>query len=126
MPSQKERIVFKSSFFRGELLNFGDSMGLLQTLISGWGLFLGGLLGIHIVRGLWHLYCFSSWCLERSQGFKERATPQGFDHHILVRSGQIITTSHDLGPQNVAEEGEIPGYFREISVGKSRLGKCEW
>ena len=28
-------------------------------------------------------------------------------------SGQIIATSHDLGPQKVAEKGKFP-YFREI------------
>ena len=32
-------------------------------------------------------------------------------------SGQILATSHDLGPQNVAEEGEIP-LFQE------NLGWC--
>ena len=29
-------------------------------------------------------------------------------------SGQIIATSHDLGPQNVAEEGEIPFFSGKI------------
>ncbi len=33
--------------------------------------------------------------------------------HKLDESGQIIATSHNLGPQNVAEEGKSP-YFREI------------
>ena len=32
-------------------------------------------------------------------------------------SGQIIATSHDLGPQKVAKEGKSP-YFREIQVGE--------
>ena len=31
-------------------------------------------------------------------------------HHV---SGQIITTSHNLGPQKVAKEGKSP-YLREI------------
>ena len=30
-----------------------------------------------------------------------------------MESGQIIATSHDLGPQKVAKEGKSP-YFREI------------
>ena len=33
-------------------------------------------------------------------------------------SGEIIATSHDLGPQNVAEEGKSP-FFQK----KSRLAK---
>ncbi len=32
-------------------------------------------------------------------------------------SGQILATSHDLGPQKVAKEGKSP-YFREIQVGE--------
>ena len=32
-------------------------------------------------------------------------------------SGQIIATSHDLGPQKVAKEGKSP-YFRKIQVGE--------
>ena len=35
-------------------------------------------------------------------------------HHFHT-SGQIIATSHDLGPQKVAEKGKSP-YFREIQV----------
>ncbi len=31
----------------------------------------------------------------------------------LQISGQIIATSHDLGPQKLAQEGKTP-YFREI------------
>ena len=34
-----------------------------------------------------------------------------------ISFGQIIATSHDLGPQNVAEEGKSD-YFREIQVGE--------
>ncbi len=34
-----------------------------------------------------------------------------------INSGQIIATSHDLGPQNVAEEGKSL-YFMEIQVGE--------
>ena len=39
-----------------------------------------------------------------------------FFYHGLsttLPSGQIIATSHDLGPQNLAKEGKSP-YFREI------------
>ena len=36
--------------------------------------------------------------------------------HVIL-SGQIIATSHDLGPQKVAEEGKSL-YFREIEVGE--------
>ena len=32
-------------------------------------------------------------------------------------SGQIIATLHNLGPQNVAEEGKS-SYFREIHIGE--------
>ena len=35
-------------------------------------------------------------------------------------SGQIIATSHNLGPQNVAEEGKPPS-FGEIHVGEILL-----
>ena len=35
-------------------------------------------------------------------------------------SGQIIATSHNLGPQKVAEEGKPPS-FREIHVGEILL-----
>ena len=31
--------------------------------------------------------------------------------------GQIIATSHDLGPQNIAEEGKSPD-FTKIEVGE--------
>ena len=34
-----------------------------------------------------------------------------------MESGQIIATSHDLGPQKVAKEGKST-YFREIEVGQ--------
>ena len=34
---------------------------------------------------------------------------------IEMISGQIIATSHDLGPQKVATEGKSP-HFREISL----------
>ena len=37
--------------------------------------------------------------------------------YIFYISGQIIATSHDLGPQNLAEQGKSP-YFREIHVGE--------
>ena len=40
----------------------------------------------------------------------ERRPPSG-------GKGQIIATSHDLGPQKVAKEGKSP-YFREIQVGE--------
>ena len=33
-------------------------------------------------------------------------------------AGQIIATSHDLGPQTVAKEGKSP-YFRIFQVGES-------
>ena len=37
---------------------------------------------------------------------------------MSMETGQIIATSHDLGPQKVADEGKSP-YFREIQVGDS-------
>ena len=33
--------------------------------------------------------------------------------NVTQHSGRILGTSHDLGPQKVAEEGKSP-YFREI------------
>ncbi len=38
------------------------------------------------------------------------------DIYIYI-SGQIIATSHDLGPQKVAKGGKSP-YFRKIQVGE--------
>ena len=47
--------------------------------------------------------------------------PQFLKHkehsQVITLSGQIIATSHDLGPQKVAEEGKSP-YFRKIQVGE--------
>ena len=42
-----------------------------------------------------------------------RNTSVSYNGYIYISSGQIIATSQDLGPQNVAEEGKSH-YFREI------------
>ncbi len=39
----------------------------------------------------------------------------GVVFYLPILSGQIIATSHDLGPQKAAEEGKYP-YFREFHV----------
>ena len=39
----------------------------------------------------------------------------GIGGSICHETGQIIATSHDLGPQELAEDGKSP-YFRKIQI----------